>query len=112
MSSEAESPNPPNVDPQTVLGPNVQPQSSPSGSTSSAGPPQHIYVHHITGGVQKILGRLFLIGGWLAVVVLICMVVYLRQGRSEYYDTTKGVLEQFHSGDPSADDRVAVITIR
>lgn len=49
--------------------------------------------------------------GWLSVLVLFGMLRYHWFVTADYYDEKTGVNEFFHSGDPNAKDRIAVLKI-
>lgn len=72
---------------------------------------QHIYVHHSARG--SLLGRLFAWTGWAGFAMCFLLLVSLMITMSDYYDTTGGVTEKFHSGNESSlsVDKVAVINI-
>lgn len=99
--SNSENPRPRgnSPDPAAVLG-----ADAPAASSDK---PQRIYVHH----KGRVLGRILCVVGWLAVVICVCVIVYLLEGRSEYYDTTGGIHEKYHSGSESSRQRIAIITV-
>lgn len=71
--------------------------------------PQQIIIQNKSGG--SILWRIVAAIGWIG--VLFCVPIILGQAISSanYYNTTEGVSEKYFSGDKSADDKIAIISI-
>ena len=71
--------------------------------------PQPIIIQNNSGG--SILWRIVAAIGWIG--VLFCVPIILGQAISSanYYNTTEGVSEKYFSGDKSADDKIAIISV-
>lgn len=87
-------------------------QTTTSGASASAaqGPnsnlPQ-ITIH--TGG--SVLLRVFCWLGWTGCFVFLLLFLGLSFGLREYFDTTQGIQERYHSGSKHARDKIAIITV-
>lgn len=92
--------------PEQPQGPPPAPNGSASGPTSTA-PPQIIIQSASTGILVRWVAAL----GWIAFAVcallLITQLVALRQ----YFDTTEGLTERYHSLSKTARNKVAIITV-
>jgi len=75
-------------------------------SSSSPIPPQ-INIHTGSRLLQRILCWL----GWTGCLVFLVLFVGLSFSLREYFDTTEGIRERYHSGSKHARDKVAVITV-
>lgn len=96
---------PPRIDPITAA-------AVAAAQTSHANAPaQHIYVHHSTRG--SLLGRIFAVTGWFGFAVCFFLLIGMSLALSNYFDTTGGVTEKFHSGNDASftADKVAVIHV-
>lgn len=89
-----------NSDPSDIV------QPLPPHSTQS---PQPIVIQHQSGG--SILWRILAGIGWLG--LLLCVPVILVQALSsaDYYNTTEGVNEKYHSGSKTSQNKIAVINV-
>ncbi len=62
--------------------------------------------------VPKICRVAFASLGWLAAIVASFYAWYYWTGNQDYYETTGGTYETFHSGNPNGSDKIAIISIR
>jgi protease-4 len=72
-----------------------------------AAPPPQITIH--TGG--SLFLRVLCGLGWMGCLVFLALFLGLSFGLSEYFDTSGGIREKYHSGAMSGRDKVAVITV-
>lgn len=72
--------------------------------------PQHIIVHHKTG---SLLGRLFAWAGWAGFLFCGILIISMSVAMSDYFDTSEGITEKYHSGDEFSFsvDKVAIINV-
>ncbi len=92
------------------------PSSSPAGLDSAPpsvpplpwGSPVHVIVQPTGGSVRRILTWF----GWAG--FLLCALALASQWsvRRDYYDTSEGIREQYHSGAENGTDKVAIIAVR
>jgi protease-4 len=88
-----------------------QPTENPSTSSAGGGGSSPTIVIQ-QSGFSRNLGRIFFWAGWLGFVICLVMIGLLRSERKEYYDTTGGIQERYHSGSKTGKDKIAIITIR
>ncbi len=83
-----------------------EPENQGSAPTTMASP-LHVVLHGARPG-----SRLLLALGWLG--FLVCILLLLRQwsAQRDYFNTTQGIHERFHSGEPSGGQKVAIIAVR
>lgn len=74
--------------------------------TSNPIPPQ-INIHTGSSLLQRILCWL----GWAGCLVFLVLFAGLSYSLREYFDTTDGIQERYHSGSKHARDKVAIITV-
>jgi len=86
--------------------------NAPSASSPSPVAGQNIQLPPITihtgGGT---LQRIFCWLGWTGCFVFLMLFLGLSFGLSEYFDTTQGIQERYHSGAKHGRDKVAIITV-
>ncbi len=80
-------------------------------SDSSSAENQQIIVQVNSGGVSRLVGWSLACLGWLGVLICLGVILVMSWGRSEYYDTTGGISEQYHSRDEYGDDKIAIINV-
>lgn len=68
--------------------------------------PPHVVVY-----TQTAWSRFWGWMAWLGFIVMALIAISLLVSRAEYYDTSNGVEEKYVSGDKTADDKIAIITI-
>ncbi|NLF72922.1 MAG: signal peptide peptidase SppA [Candidatus Anammoximicrobium sp.] len=73
---------------------------------SSPIPPQ-INIHTGSSLLQRVLCWL----GWTGCLIFLVLFAGLSYGLREYFDTTEGIRERYHSGTKYARDKVAIITV-
>lgn len=83
---------------------------SDNGENKSTGSPTTIVIQQ--SNFSRNLGRIFLWAGWIGVVFCLVVIWLLRSQREEYYDTTGGIHERYHSRSKTSNDKIAIITIR
>ena len=69
--------------------------------------PQEVIVRHKSGWLLRCLGWL----GWLLAAVILAAFFVQRYQTSEYFNSDRGISEQFHSGNERGEDKIAIITI-
>lgn len=69
--------------------------------------PPEIIVRHKSGWLLRCLGWL----GWLLAVVVLVIALVQRYQAAEYFNSERGIYEQYHSGNKQAEDKIAIITI-
>lgn len=84
----------------------VSPQPSPSAPASVPWPPQ-IIVNCGPGRFQRLLGWM----GWAAFGVAMLILISMSFAVQQYFDTTEGINERFHSGERGGRDKVAIISV-
>ncbi len=84
----------------------VSPQPSPSAPASVPWPPQ-IIVNCGPGRFQRLLGWM----GWAAFGVSVLILISMSFAVRQYFDTTEGIQERFHSGERTGRDKVAIISV-
>jgi protease-4 len=88
--------------------PKVSPTQTPASNTApSSTPPQNIVVRVGGGALQ----RLLLWMGWLGFAVFFVLFLSQSLALKEYFDTTEGIEEKYHSGSKEARDKVAIISV-
>lgn len=86
---------------QTVAAPATSP-SPPSGPL-----PPHITIQTGSSLLQRVLCWL----GWAGCLIFLMLFAGLSYSLREYFDTTHGIQERYHSGTKHARDKIAVITV-
>lgn len=61
-----------------------------------------------TGLIWQILAGM----GWVAVMICLFVIVAQAISSAEYYNTTEGVAEKYHSGSKTGTDKIAVINVK
>lgn len=69
-------------------------------------------VHVVLQSAQKPGRRLLAAIGWIGFVLTAAMLVGQWSARSEYFDTSQGIRERFHSGAKNGTKNVAIIAVR
>ena len=89
----------------------VSAAAAPAPHYGAPPPPQRIYVQHSSTG--SFFGRMFAWAGWMGFLFCGLMLLGTLVTMSDYYDTTEGITESFHSGNEYsfAVDKVAIIDI-
>ncbi|MFP6649582.1 MAG: hypothetical protein VB817_08975, partial [Pirellulaceae bacterium] len=59
------------------------------------------------GSLSRFLSRL----GWLLFVIRLLMLISKERSTREYFDTSNGIIEQYHSLSQTATDKVAILDI-
>jgi protease-4 len=77
-------------------------------SSSPQSLPQHVTVH-LTGGPFR---RLFGWAGWIGLAICTALLISQRLALSEYFDTSEGITEKFHSGAQTGTDKIAIIRVQ
>lgn len=72
--------------------------------------PQPIIIQHNSSG--SILWRIAAAIGWLGLLFCIPIILVQAVSSANYYNTTEGVDEKFHSGSKTASDKIAVINVK
>jgi protease-4 len=107
MESKPNPPSQPSLDAAAIIGAEAMPQRTPAGQDSPAPPPQRIVVHHTGGLLMKIALWLGWAGFFMCGLLLIGQMALF----SDYFDTSGGITEKFHSGAEYASDKVAIIDV-
>lgn len=98
----------------TDTSPSQEPERSADSNANTAetrsGSPTTVVIQQNT--FSRNLGRIFCWSGWLGLVICLVIIGLLRSEREEYFDTTGGIQERFHSRSKTAKDKIAVVTIR
>ena len=82
--------------------------SPPASSNSGSVPlPPQIVVHCGPGGFQRFFGW----AGWIGFSVTLLVLISWSFAMQQYFDTTGGIQERFHSGEKHARDKVAIISV-
>lgn len=87
-------------------------QASPPLTSSSAAAGGNTGLPSITintGG--SLFQRMLCWLGWIGCFVFLALFLGLSSGLSEYFDTTDGIREKYHSGAKTGQDKVAIITV-
>jgi len=87
-------------------------QTTTTGASANASPGPNSHLPPITihtGG--STLQRIFCWLGWTGCFVFLMLFLGLSFGLREYFDTTQGIQERYHSGSKHARDKIAIITI-
>jgi protease-4 len=71
--------------------------------------PPTIILQPIRGGL---LGRLIAVAGWLGFAACALLLVGQYSALSDYFDTSEGITESYHSGAKYGREKVAVISVR
>lgn len=61
---------------------------------------------------QSVFLRVLVWIGWAGFLFCFLLLLGLQATMSEYFDTSGGITEKFHSGDQQASDKIAVITLK
>ena len=77
------------------------------GAPTGVGPGQVVYVPRHASSLRRWVSWL----GWVGCFVCLSMMLGLYARHREYFDTSGGVQERYHSGAKSARDKVAIIEI-
>ncbi len=101
--------NPPSNDSPDANSINDQDASSDRSSSIVQVPTEIILRHRQIGRTWAWQSLAIL--GWMSVLVLFGMLQYHWFVTADYYDDKTGVNEFFHSGDPNAKDRIAILKI-
>ncbi len=73
--------------------------------------PQQIVIDDSRGAVSRLAMIVIASLGWFAFVVSLFYCFYLWAGRNEYYETSGGIKERYHSGDKYGSKKIAIINI-
>lgn len=90
--------------------PPVDQTPTPAATTSPALPPSPV---HVVLDTRPAAGRrLLALVGWIGFLVAVAMLLSQRSARRDYFDTTEGIRERYHSGAENGRDKVAIIALR
>jgi len=85
-----------------------KPAGQPANNTQAPSPlPHRIVLEHRGNPIFRILGVI----GWIGVMVCIGLLMVQWQARPEYYNTSHGIQERYHSLAKNAPDKVAIIRV-
>lgn len=107
--SESSNTNPTHGESLAVNSTNHQDASSDRNNSVVQVPTEIILRHRQVGRTWA--WQFLAVLGWMSVLVLFGLLRYHWFVTSDYYDEKTGVNEYFHSGDPNAKDRIAILKI-
>ena len=93
--------------PAPAPGPDPAPAATPQAPAAAPTPPQ-IIIQQQAPPRRRLLSWL----AWIGLAVCGYMLFSQWSARSEYYDVTEGIREKYHSGNKTASDKVAIISVR